>query len=66
MIEPYIILFIWIVNAIISGSLIYYFQKNKRRQTDFSGWTFGIILWDIFITIFCIVIIFAYLNGNFN
>lgn len=44
MIEPYIILFIWIINAIVSGSLIYYFQKNKRRQTDFSGWTFGIIL----------------------
>jgi len=60
-IEIIIILSIWFIALIVGILAIIYFKRHKQKPLDFSGWTFGIIMWEIFITLLCGATIAAYL-----
>ena len=61
MIEIIIIIILWFLMCTVSTGSIIYFRTHKRKELDFTGWTAGIIIWDIFITIMCLAIILIHI-----
>jgi len=62
-IEVVVIIAVWIINILVSGFFYFYAKKNKRRPTDYMSLPVGLIVWNIFVAILCILLIIKYLQG---
>jgi len=54
---------VWLCAILTSILIILYIQTHKRRELDFSGWTLGIIIFDVFLTILSIASIIHLLQN---
>ena len=64
MFDAIVVGIIWLCAMIASGLVIWYIQTHKRRTLDFSGWTLGIIIFNVFLTIMSVASIVCSLQNS--
>ena len=61
MTDIFAISLIWLISICVSAIIIIYIRTHKRKPLDYTGWTFGIVLWDVLLTILSVATIICYL-----
>ena len=60
--EALIVFIIWLICIVVSAGVVIHMQTHKRRPLDYAGWTLGISIFDVFITILSVTTIICYLQ----